>query len=251
MTVFAATARKLPHYITAVYYCQYYSIIYPTSVLPSAPSSALPRGLSPASQERRARPPGLAYAGSTMDGWSPCRAGRRRSRSPGGAHATAHWPARQGRDELRADQQDLLPQPDSTDLDLAAIGLLAQMLLASRLVPEVLHRVGEPDLPSVKTRLFHRPVEQLVRRPDEGMAGQILLVARLLAHPLSLARAAPRRTRSDMSCMAIERTARASRRFAMDLSKQAGSTTIPQASPRRRISAWASCGALSLSVLSK
>jgi hypothetical protein len=46
---------------------------------------------------------------------------------------------------------------------------------------EVLHDVGEVDLVAVQARLRHGPVEEGSGWTDERMAGEVLLVAGLLA----------------------------------------------------------------------
>jgi hypothetical protein len=83
-----------------------------------------------------------------------------------------------------------------------------QTLLAARFVLEMLHGIGEPDLPAVEPCLRHGAVQDLAGRPDEGMAREVLLIARLLAHQHQRR---PRRPLAEhcLRGMAVERTERA------------------------------------------
>ncbi len=67
-------------------------------------------------------------------------------------------------------------------VDLADAGLLVDALLAARLEFEVLHRIGDIGALAVDAGIAERPVEHASGRSDEGLAGQVLAVAGLLAH---------------------------------------------------------------------
>ena len=88
-------------------------------------------------------------------------------------------------DHLRPDQPQLLLQPRPAGLDLALVGLVVDAPLAPALVLgplEVLDRIGDVQPGTVETGLRQRRVQQPPGRPHEGPAGQVLLVAGLLAH---------------------------------------------------------------------
>ena len=76
-------------------------------------------------------------------------------------------------------------------LDLAGVRLLVDAPLAARLEFEMLDRVGDVDAGAVDAGLGKRAVEQLAGRADERPAGEILLIAGLLAdeHERRVARA--------------------------------------------------------------
>ena len=57
-----------------------------------------------------------------------------------------------------------------------------QTTLASLLVPEVLHRVGQVHVPAIDLRSLQGLVEKPARRADEGTTLPVLLVTRLLTH---------------------------------------------------------------------
>ncbi len=81
----------------------------------------------------------------------------------------------------RADRSELTLVPLPAGLDLRRRRLLVQPDLAAGDELEVLHRIGDVDLAAVDAGLLQRPVEHLAGRADEGMAGEVLLVAGLLA----------------------------------------------------------------------
>src|SRR5437660_3085713 len=66
-------------------------------------------------------------------------------------------------------------------LDLGIVRLLVQAALAARLEFEVFDGVGHIDARTIDAGLRERAVEHRTGRTDEWLAGQILLVARLLA----------------------------------------------------------------------
>ena len=84
-------------------------------------------------------------------------------------------------DEVGLDDRQLLVEPPAAGLHLAGIGLGMDAPLAARLELEMLDRVGDVDLEPIDIGLVEYLVEHLAGRPDEGLAGDILLVARLLA----------------------------------------------------------------------
>ena len=75
----------------------------------------------------------------------------------------------------------LLLDPPAAGLDLAGVGLGVDAALAALLELEMLDRVGDVGRAAVDPGLAERAVEQLAGRADERAAGEILLVARLLA----------------------------------------------------------------------
>ena len=87
--------------------------------------------------------------------------------------------------------------PPAAMVDLGVVRRLVDAPLAARLVFEMLHRVGDVDARAVDAGFGERAVEHLPGRSDEGLAGQIFLIARLLAdeHHRRVAPAL-RRTRS-------------------------------------------------------
>src|SRR3954466_5332281 len=100
-------------------------------------------------------------------------------------HRAAHDRTRTGRakrdDQLRLDDRALLLEPPFAALDLVGIWLLVQAALAARLEFEVLHRIGDEGLIARNAGIGERLVEDAPRWPDEWLAGEILLIARLLA----------------------------------------------------------------------
>ena len=84
--------------------------------------------------------------------------------------------------QLRLDDLALEIEPEMTALDLIGVRLLVQPPLAALLELEMLDRIGDENLAPVDTRIGKRAVEDAARRPDEWLAGAILLVTRLLAH---------------------------------------------------------------------
>jgi hypothetical protein len=72
-------------------------------------------------------------------------------------------------------------EPPAASVDLARLRLLVDAPFAPRLVLEVLHRIGDVDLVASDAGSLERAVEHLAGGPHERTAGQILLVAWLLA----------------------------------------------------------------------
>src|SRR5439155_21216166 len=87
--------------------------------------------------------------------------------------------------------RDLPLEPRAARQLLGAIRLVVDAPLAAGLPLEVLDRVRDVGLPAVNPRVGERAVEQLPRGPDERRAGEILLVARLLADEHHLGRDQP------------------------------------------------------------
>ena len=73
---------------------------------------------------------------------------------------------------------------------------------------EMLHRIGNEDLRAGDIRLGQGLVEYLPGRTDEWLAGEILLVAWLLAHQHQMSMPAPF-ARDGLRRILVERTARA------------------------------------------
>ena len=65
--------------------------------------------------------------------------------------------------------------------DLADARLLVDSSLAARLPVEVLHRIGQIDGCSIDAGLGERVIEHAACRPDKRVAGEIFVVAGLLA----------------------------------------------------------------------
>ena len=100
-------------------------------------------------------------------------------------HGTPHQRAcgcgSERNDEPRPHQRDLAIEPPAARGHLVPVRLFMQAPFAARLVLEVLHHVGEVKLGAIEAGFGKRAVKQLAGRSDERLAGQILLVARLLA----------------------------------------------------------------------
>ena len=80
--------------------------------------------------------------------------------------------------------------------------------LASHLMLEMFHRIGDENLRARNSCIFQRPVENAPRRADKRLAGEIFLVTRLLADEHEVGRPAP--LAWDRLCrVLVERTARA------------------------------------------
>lgn len=87
----------------------------------------------------------------------------------------------QADNKFRFDHFDLAVEPGPAGRLLASAGLLVKAALAARLPLEMLHRIGDVDEVAVDTGFDQTAVEQMAGRPDEGLAGQVLAIARLLA----------------------------------------------------------------------
>ena len=84
-------------------------------------------------------------------------------------------------DELGANGTDLALEPLPACLHLGRRGLLVDSSLAARRPLEVLHRVRDVQGLTRQSHLLEGVVENPTRRPDERLAGPVLLVAGLLA----------------------------------------------------------------------
>ena len=82
-------------------------------------------------------------------------------------------------------------QPHLAALDLVCVRPLVQPALAAHLVLEVLDRIGDEDFLARDAGIRQRLVEDAPGGPDERLAGQVLLVARLLADQHEGARRGP------------------------------------------------------------
>ncbi len=85
-------------------------------------------------------------------------------------------------DHLRLHPCDLALQPRPAGMHMAALRALVQAHLASPLVMEVLHRVGQVQGAAFDAQFLQRTVQQLARRPGEGATTQILDITGLFAH---------------------------------------------------------------------
>ena len=110
------------------------------------------------------------------------------STCPRVASTEALWPVsaadRRGAErdrQVRPQHRELLLEPAVAGVDLADARLLVDAPLAARLEFEVLDRIGDIGALAVDAGIGQRPVEHRAGRPDEGLAREILLVARLLA----------------------------------------------------------------------
>src|SRR5690606_17840706 len=83
--------------------------------------------------------------------------------------------------DTRLDERQLQLEPPAALLDLAHVRLLVDAALAARPVLEVFHRIGDVGLAALDSRVGESPVEDPPGGADEGMALQVLSVARLLA----------------------------------------------------------------------
>src|SRR5260370_30215174 len=111
-------------------------------------------------------------------------------------------------DRHRLHQRTLDVEPDLAALNFVSVGPLVQPTLAPHLMLEMLHRVSDENLRTWNSCLRQRPVENAPGRADERLAGNIFLVAGLLADEHDVggpAPLAPHRLRGVL----VERTARA------------------------------------------
>ena len=84
-------------------------------------------------------------------------------------------------DRVGLDKFDFLLDPGPARRDLAGTGLFVDSPAAARLELEVFDRVRDVGLTAVDAGLAQHLVKQLARGPDERAAGEVFLVARLLA----------------------------------------------------------------------
>lgn len=96
-------------------------------------------------------------------------------------------------------------EPDLAALDFVGVGTFVQAPLAAHLMLEMLHGVGDEDLRARDLRLRQGVVEDLASGADERLAGEIFLVAGLLAHQHELSAPASL-ARDGLDCVLIERT---------------------------------------------
>src|SRR5437016_2478629 len=119
-----------------------------------------------------------------MDGDEKLRAVRQRKRFaaylPDG-DLPPHQAARRSRaerdDQLRLDDCAFLLEPPFATLDLVGVWLLVQAAFAARLELEVLHRIGDEGLVARNAGIGQCLIEQAPGRPDERLAGEVLLIA--------------------------------------------------------------------------
>src|SRR5262245_59092433 len=79
------------------------------------------------------------------------------------------------------DDRALLDEPPLAAVDLVGVRTLVQTPLAAHLVLEVLDRVGHENVVARDAGLFQRLVQDAAGRSHERLAGEILLIAGLLA----------------------------------------------------------------------
>src|SRR5262249_8304616 len=91
-------------------------------------------------------------------------------------------------------------------LDLVGVGPLVQPALAPHLVLEVLDCIGDEGVPAGDAGFLERLIQHPASRPHEWLAGQVLLVARLLAHQHDMGASAPFAP-DDLRRELVERTA--------------------------------------------
>jgi hypothetical protein len=72
-------------------------------------------------------------------------------------------------------------QPHIASVDFAQVRLFVEPALAARLPLEVLYGIGYEDLVALECRRIKAQVKYPARRSYEGMATQILFIARLFA----------------------------------------------------------------------
>jgi hypothetical protein len=82
----------------------------------------------------------------------------------------------------RPHDADLGLQPWAARSDLLGARLLVKTTLPGGTPLEVLDHIGHVGLPAIDARLVQRTVPQGARRAHEGLALQVLTIARLLAH---------------------------------------------------------------------
>jgi hypothetical protein len=103
------------------------------------------------------------------------------------------------------DQVALVFEPDLAAFDLVTVRPLMQAPFAAHLMFEMLDCIGDEGVLAGDAGIFERGVENAAGRPDERLAGEIFLVARLLAdqHEIGFGRTFPRH---GLSGVAIKRT---------------------------------------------
>jgi len=106
--------------------------------------------------------------------------GRRDQRLGGGGAEADH--------DLGPEDPDLGIEPEPACRDLAPIRLFVEATLSCGTPLEVLHRIGDVDRVAVDASGRERIVEHSTGRPDERLAGDILVIARLFADENDLRR---------------------------------------------------------------
>jgi hypothetical protein len=110
-------------------------------------------------------------------------------------------------DEIGPDHGSFLIEPPTAAINLVGVRTLVQAPLAALLEFEMFDRIGDEKLDSIKAGVGGRAVENAAGRPDEGMAAQIFLIARLFPdkHDAGVVRPLPG---NNLGGVLIERTAR-------------------------------------------
>ena len=111
-------------------------------------------------------------------------------------------------DDRRLHHRPFQVEPDLAALDFVGVGTFVQAPLAAHLMLEMLHCVGDEDLRARDLRLRQGVVEDLAGGPDKRLAGEVFLVAGLLAHQHELSAPASF-ARDGLGCILIKRTTRA------------------------------------------
>src|SRR3979490_2280908 len=97
----------------------------------------------------------------------------------------------EGDNDVQLDESELELKPDPASRDLRGVRPLVQPALATCAPLEMLHSVGEIDALSVDAGLRQRLIEDMTRRTDEGMSGDVFFVSGLFADEQHLCRARP------------------------------------------------------------
>src|SRR5271163_4560581 len=148
-----------------------------TQITGEAGKGFAPLGLAAHSQDR-GRVDGRKPGATVRPPQQPAALARQDERS---AHQRERGGRAESHHELGLQHVELEIEPPPTGLNLAAVRSLVKTSFAARLVLEVLDRVGEIDRSAVQPDFGQRAVEHLARGSDKWPAGDILLVAGLLA----------------------------------------------------------------------
>lgn|GEM_PF-5154924 len=73
-------------------------------------------------------------------------------------------------------------QPPAAALDLVGIRLAVETPFAAHLKLEVLNGIGHEDVASPEARILQGSIEEPTGRPNEGPAGTVFVITRLLTH---------------------------------------------------------------------
>lgn len=114
----------------------------------------------------------------------------------------------QRNDRRRPYYRPLMIEPPFATLDLIGIRPLVQPTLASCLEFEVLDRVGDENVRAGNSRPRQRLIEDATGGPNEGLSGDVFLVARLFSNQHKLG-TTPSFARHNLSRESIEWAARA------------------------------------------